>query len=198
MVVTAPRDDVVLRFASGAATFRVRAAGWEGTPWLDYEVIDGPKGRVLVYAADPAGPPVSTHALHVDSRSGRFVGFAPGTYTLWIDLAPLPPVVVRGVHLGPGPNDLGEVAFSRGTTLRVRVLGQDGREVPVQAATVSPTTDPDYSRESWSSEAGVVEGLGPGAFRVGAMVFLGGSVRWVWGDFTADGSTDVRLDLDVP
>ncbi|MFV1960047.1 MAG: hypothetical protein ACC662_11620, partial [Planctomycetota bacterium] len=121
--VSGPRDDVVLRLEPASlATVRFdREFAWRMNPGQPRSV------RVFLYEGDPVGPPAHPCTGWGEGRTVTFSGFVPGTWTVWIDASPFAPAVLRGVVLGEGAIDLGEVAASEGARIRVHLRVPEGQ-----------------------------------------------------------------------
>ena len=93
-----------------------------------------PSARVLLFAGKVEGEPVQTCKIRFQDGGGSFAGFKPGKYTLWFDfrceLQPAAPLVLEDVELGEGSTDLGELKFSDGASVRVKIQVAEGKEFP--------------------------------------------------------------------
>ena len=164
-----PAGEVVLRLVEGPrAVFRLKPPPGATEEEAKSDGWDGPQyGRVVLYP-DGSGEPLGWHRLALVEGVRRLAGFAPGTYTLWLDVSPFAPRLLRGVALGPGRTDLGEVAFDGGATIAIRVLVHDGAKAPQIRGAAEPQKQPSYQRDVERSGDDVrIRGLGPGTFDVG-------------------------------
>jgi len=150
---------------------------------------DGTAPRVV--ATDTAGRSFAVEA-RVSAGSLRFEGLAPGRWTLFFDLPGRAPTVRSDVLLEAGDNDLGMLALSRGSSLRLRVETRTGALPPALVVSAQAQAAPRYQRSISTQGEATFElaGLGAGRFRVtawdrytGLRVFTtsvecdGGSVR---------------------
>ncbi len=129
----------------------------------------GAKARVALFSGDPAGEPLSEHALELDGARARFGGFEPGTYTLWIDAPPRAPLVRRGVVLGAGETDLGELRTEPGLSVRVTVIPADGQPAPTINVSAYREEAPKLFRTINVQDASkpvTLSGLPPGRLRL--------------------------------
>jgi hypothetical protein len=193
--VTEPREDLVLRLVPGArATFRFSPAP-KLPQWSDS------KPRVLLYAGSPSGDPASEHAAVAEGEAHAFGGFPAGTWTLWIDpVADYAPAVVRGAALGEKDTDLGTVALSEGSRVRVKILVKEGTAVPRIYVWANREEAPKYGRgiNSNGEDTVVVGGFGPGRFRITTSVNMGSpGMKSINEVRELDGTNDLELTLDL-
>lgn len=158
--VTKPADGVVLRLVKGPTV----AFGLPGV------TMPNPftSVRVLFFHGEPAGEPsLERNAVAAEGRY-RAGGFEPGTWTLWIDAPGHAPATLRGVVLGEGTTDLGDVVLDPGLSLRVRIATFPNEVAPRIGVSVSRKDGPRFSRSAGSNgEADVVvRGLVPGTYEV--------------------------------
>jgi hypothetical protein len=85
--------------------------------------------RIRLYVGDTLTDPAYEEELVVGEGEARFGGFAPGRYTVWIDIPPFAPRVLTGVDLGARTTDLGEVRLDEGLAVHVRVKPRPGGAV---------------------------------------------------------------------
>jgi RNA polymerase sigma-70 factor (ECF subfamily) len=158
--VVRPTDDVVLALVPGPTlAFRL-----PGTPTPDH----GPSPHVLFFRGEPFGEPATKRdALPVDDAL-RVGGFEPGTWTLVIDANASAPKTLRGVVLGEGDTDLGDVALDAGLSLRVRIATFPNEVAPRIGVTVSRKDGAEFWRSKVSNGESdvVVSGLVPGTYEV--------------------------------
>jgi len=168
-----PRNRAILRLAPTAeapGTARVRV-----TP-------DGGEPRMLEGAIDGQG-------------NLRFGGFAPGLSEIWIDLAGFAPLKLPRIRLGPGANDLGRAAPTRGSAIHIFVVGRSGEAPPELRLTARSRAKPRYERTA-PAGASVIRGLGSGEFEVFAIERYSG--RRLWSQKVhVDGSNAITLTLDL-
>ncbi len=200
--VVRPAEGVRVRLVEGAqATFRLRSA--PGAPTSD-PFGERVAARVLLFAGEPRGAPLSEHALVEADGVARFAGFAPGTVTLWIDLGHGAPLVRRGVVLGAGRTDLGVLDADPGCTLTVRLRLAEGRATPggMVAVEVLAAQGPAAPRRAFARDPVElrVPGLGAGRHRV--LVDLPSGPAGVRPqsehEVELDGRTDATLEVPVP
>lgn len=192
--VTAPRSDVVLRLAAGpTATFIVDRDPNRG---FQRNVV-----RVLLYRGEVKGEPLAVLTAKREERRYTFGGFEPGRYTVWIDTAPFAPVVLRGVDLAGGANDLGTAAVHDGAGIRVEILVKEGQSAPRIYLFASRITEPRYTRGLNSNGEAAIElrGLGAGRFSVLAAPIMGGPSAGKGLDETVelDGKSTCTFTLDL-
>jgi hypothetical protein len=193
VVVTGARTDVDLALVEGTVAV-ARLLLPEGASTADLD-----RGWVLV-SGDAAGRGSSHHVLRrVADGRWRFAGHEPGTRDVTLVLDDVPPKVLRGVSLPAGRVDLGDVAFERGSTLVVRLATRDGSPPPEVGGTLEAVGDVEYERDLVRDGAVLrARGLGAGTFRARfRWETPDGREREVERDVTADGRTDVAIDLDV-
>jgi hypothetical protein len=184
-----PREGVVLRLGSGPVT-RVRLPG----------VTTAHQIRVLAFAGAPEGAPAHVAVPEVDDEGLVSFGTIPaGRWTLWLDVARHAPVVFRDVDIPASGLDLGTVAPSRGSTLRVRLLVREGEAPPDWSAWARRLGEPAYTRSVRTSgeEELVVPGLGPGRFEVVSSHTLGSSLGFLKEVVEVDGIGDVARTIDL-
>lgn len=193
-VVTGAREDVVLRMVrANLATVK-----FDREPKILYGMPGPRREKVLLYRGPPQGAPAATLTAVIEGQTARFGGFEPGTWTVWMDVAPFAPLVLEGVTLGSGETDLGAVAFSEGSSIRVVVLVKEGQAVPrVNVWAHREGEEPAYYRgtEGQTPEFRL-SGLGPGRFRVDAGPTMGGPKR-VSETVDVDGSHEATVTLDL-
>lgn len=165
----------VLRLERGVeVVFRIEGSDFT-TPAPDARVYGGPhfSGPVLVRAAPADEWTSEIPALHALGREGTFrlAIQGPGRWTLRVEMEGHVPIDLKSVEIKEGVNDLGTLQPVRGARLRL-LLQASGGALPafVQAKAVYMGEVP-YSRSAWKVEPGdppyvVIEGLGPGRFRV--------------------------------
>lgn len=185
--VTGGRDGVRLRLVAGTRA-QFRLSGVPTTrPGQAPHVPEGLK--VLLFAGEPGAGEATAQPVQADEAAYWFGGYAPGTYTLWLDPGHGAPVVKRGVVFGAQETDLGELEASEGARIRVRVLVREGATPPRIAIRAVAEGKPTYERSKETQKPlldAVLTGLGTGRFRVTA---------WPVGDgVRADGP---RLDQTV-
>jgi hypothetical protein len=161
--VTVPGASVVLKLLRGAeAIFRVAGATNRKTESFRPD-------RILLFAGKPEGEPIRICEAKYKDGVGRIGGFEPGSYTLWCDLPPAAPLILRDVVLGAATTDLGELTRPEGATIRVKVQTREGQQTTRIDISATPIEGPFYSRIA-SSPSGATEaalgGIGPGRFKV--------------------------------
>jgi hypothetical protein len=191
VTLTGPRDDLLLELVGEPrARFSTRAR----FPSVSYVV----KHRALLYRGEPEGPPLSEHVVLPEGNTFVFGGFEPGTYTLWIDYRDHAPLILRNVILGEGETDLGEIPFDRGASVRVAILTKPGTTAPRISVAAWAQQAPTYDRSTSSdgeAEA-VLQGLGPGRFKV-RIGLNADRPRETEHEITVDSNSDVHLTYDA-
>jgi hypothetical protein len=184
-----PREGVVLRLGPGPVT-RVRLSG----------VTTAHQVRVLAFAGAPEGAPAHRAVPEVDDDGVVSFGtIPPGRWTLWLDVARHAPVVFHDVDIPASGRDLGTVAPSRGSTLRVRLLVREGEAPPDWSAWARRLGEPAYTRSVRTSgeEELDVPGLGPGRFEVVSSHTLGSSLGFLKEVVEVDGVGDLERTIDL-
>jgi len=187
-----PAEEPVIEFVAGAEAV-ITVPG----PRQSYPV------QVLLFRGEVAGEPVARIAAYLEEDGARYRvrGIVPGTWTLWIDAPGYVPLVLRDVELPAGTSDLGAPAFSRGTTLRVRLRLPEGRDAPRVYVSAVCEAEPRYWR-SLNSGGGielVLPGLGAGTFEVRCRPVMGGVTpdEITRRTITVDGRNDVELVFEM-
>jgi hypothetical protein len=126
----------------------------------------------------------------------RAGGIAPGRYTIWFRLYGGAPLVLEGVDLHDGVNDLGELRPAKGATLHVRLAVPAGQASPRLTVTATRVAPPRYSVSVTSNgEAEIlVPGLGPGRFEIVARPPTNNSLVSFRRTVDCDGLHDVVID----
>ncbi len=193
--VTEPREDLVLRLVLGArASLRFSPAP-KAPLWL------AGSPRILLYHGYPEGEPAATLAGVLEGDRLAFGGFAPGSWTLWIDtLTGHAPAVLRNASLTDGETDLGTATLSEGSRVRVKILVKEGASVPRIAVFATREDSPTYTRlvNSNGEETAVLPGIGPGRFRITAMANMGSPGKQAINEVhDLDGTNDLELTMDL-
>lgn len=163
------------------------------------EAERGPFVRIAVYRGSVNEEPVAWIRAPIVDGVARFRGLEPGKWTLWIDpIADFAPLVLTDVEIGPGSTSLEPAIFARGSSVRVKVLVNDGEATPSISITAQATREPRSHR--WLNSRGeadpVLPGLGAGEYEVRAQVMLMVETR-LTRRLVLDGTTDVELTLDL-
>lgn len=169
--VTGPAEGLELRLVAGP-TARLRlatpahVASHPGQPsLLTVRLYPGPvegPGRVL------------SGLLDAEHRHVEFGGYPPGSFTVWLDVPGVAPIIRSGVTLGPSDADLGEVAVAPGASLELRVTVKDGQSPPRYAVRATRLDEPAYTRSTDAAGARIVlGGLGAGRFHITAFGYDG-------------------------
>lgn len=153
VTVEAPRGEVEVRLVAGDE------ARFELSPWTG-----AVHGRVLLFANEPAGDPVSQHPFLRKLGWYRFANFPHGTWTLWIDAPDRAPLVKRHVNLGPGVNELGTLRLRPGLSLRIEPRANRLGETVLASA--RPLSGPPFRRWNQGKEPFLITGLAPGRYRL--------------------------------
>ncbi|NJN14103.1 MAG: hypothetical protein HC813_00060 [Planctomycetes bacterium] len=122
-----------------------------------------------------------------DAEGLLLTGHRPGRYDLWIDLPGFAPLTLPDQPLDNLEEDLGLLALSRGSSLRVRLLLRGGLLPPELIVSAQAETTPRYQRSlrMAAQEEALLPGLGAGRFRV-----------TVWNRFTGQRLTSSLLAVD--
>jgi hypothetical protein len=158
-----------------------------------------PHVEVRLYRDEPVGRPEFTVTALAEDREWKGGGFAPGTYTLWLDVPESVPVVRRGVKLEED-RDLGDIPMDPGSTVRIRVLVKEPLAVPRIHVWANRVGEPRYYRgvNSNGEEVVLVPGLQAGRYRVtGGVTMAMGSTRMLNEEIEVDGVTDVERTFDL-
>ena len=193
VTLTAPRTNVVLQAVHGARATLVLS---KAVPVLENPGRPRPV-PVRLYTNNIKGAgDVRTGIFDPSKRKVVFGGYAPGNYTLWIDVPSVAPLVIRNAQLGDGETDLGTVTPADGSTLRIRLRTPEGESAPRVTAWVKKRNAPIYQRRADSiSDAVLVRGLGPGRFQVTARA--DGTHAPFTIEIDVDGSADVERVWDL-
>jgi hypothetical protein len=153
---------------------------------------------VLLFAGKPEGDPVHSLTPRFDHGVGRIGGYAPGRYTIWMDLGTGAPIVLESIELREGVKDLGDLGFGESATLKVTLVVGEGQDFPRVAVSAAAVGKPAYWRralERGKSEV-LVRGLGPGRFKVSVTAGDAGSApREQEVDSTGSGEIPITIDL---
>ncbi len=158
-----------------------------------------PHAAVRLFRGEPLGRPEFTVTAQAEDREWKGGGFAPGTYTLWIDVPESVPVVRRGVKLD-GDADLGDLPMEPGSTLRIRVLVREPFAAPRVHVWANRLGEPRYYRgvNSNGEDVVLVPGLAAGRYRVtGGVTMASSPGRMLNEEIEVDGTTDVERTLDL-
>jgi hypothetical protein len=166
--VTEGRDDVRLKLVAGTRA-RFRLAGQPPTPAGQAARV--PQGlRVVLFPGAPGTVEGAAQKVRVHDGALWFTGYAPGTYTLWLDSGRDAPLVKRGVVFGAQETDLGDLERPAGAPLRVRLLLKEGTtppQVAVRAVAEGQLVVYERVHQTFKNVADpVLTGLGPGRFHV--------------------------------
>jgi hypothetical protein len=137
-----------------------------------------------------------------ESERLTFGAPADGTYTLWFDIPPYAPLVVRGVTFDGADVDLGAQRCEMGSRLHVKALVREGGVAPRLSVWVKSLEPPIYTRglNSEGETEVFLGGLGPGRHRVMVLpVMEAGSGKRVQLEIEVDGdpSTVEQIELDL-
>ncbi|MEE8116791.1 MAG: prealbumin-like fold domain-containing protein, partial [Gemmatimonadales bacterium] len=196
--VTTPSDGVVLRLKKGlTATVHL-----DKTPPRSLRVPGSDRARVLLFNGPVGGKPAAELRALLDKKTITFGGFKPGQYTVWIDVRPFAPIVLRGVELKKADlNDLGTVQVSDGSSIKLKILVKPGQDPPRIGLFASSKTGPSYHRglNSRGEAEVVLKGFGPGTFVVNGGPVMGGMGRKrpIEATIELDGTNQHTLTLDL-
>lgn len=202
VVVTTPREDVVLRGVA-APLARLRLA----TPLR----LNSNPGRPRPCAVDWAHGAQEGRIMAMLSAGADAVeisGLAPGTGTLWIDGSVAAPLVLRDITI-PGDRDvdLGEITPTEGRRLALRILPPKQGVAPRLTFFVQRAAPRAYTRRldlgTLPTEPSVhhITGLEPGPHVLRSMAIMGGpggtnGERAI--DIPEDGELEITIDLSGP
>jgi hypothetical protein len=152
---------------------------------------------VSMWRGPMRGAPATTTKALVDGKTARFGSFAPGRWTVVIDIPVCAPVVLRDVELGAGETDLGTVALSEGTSLMFEVKFPEGQSAPrIQVTADRLDPPPAYQRWGEIGDGGRLPGLGAGRFRVTAHPTMGGALL-LDREIEVDGTAEFPIVIEV-
>lgn len=168
--------------------------------WLDREVRRPSSGSmrdlrdrvVRLYRGEPVGVPAYETVGRVDDNRFTFAGFDPGEWTIWIDMLPFAPVLLRNAHLGTRETDLGDVALSAGSSITVKAVPAEGEALVLGAETHPVGDASQYARVATSSR---VTGLSAGMLEVEVSAEPGMHFRPR--TITVDGKSDYTIEVPV-
>ena len=199
LVVRAPKKD--LRFVMIEGPLLV--VSWPGP------APEAPRHQlhrigVTLHSPDQSGSAVGTWELlrEKDETVWRGGGFAPGTYDLLFDVPGYVPFKVESVKIEDGDNPLTLPTPDRGTTIRIRLLVEEGQSPPRIFASAHHQGEPRYVRylNSRGEAEVLLSGLGTGRYKVQAfpMRDMGRPKRSVAIDeeIEVDGKSDLTFELD--
>ena len=138
-----------------------------------------------------------------DARDGIEIGaLDPGRYTVWIDTLTAVPLLLHGIDINVGANDLGSHARDDGSTLHLQVKASDGSESQETITVVATYQgNPVHHRYQVFGEPGRadVPGLSKGTYRVVAfaMGMAGPFGEILNEDITFDGRTDLSRTIKL-
>jgi len=140
--------------------------------------LGGPP-RALFFAGDPSGETVFQRDCALVNGGLEFGTPPPGRYTLWLNVAPWAPLVLRDIEVSAEDLDLGVREFPIGSSVRVHMLVGLGEAAPRLSVWAHSKNAPVYSRglNSRGETDAVLRGLGPGSFQVMAMPIMGAMPR---------------------
>jgi hypothetical protein len=202
--ITGARDDVVLKLVEGPTLrFRVPEYFTRHPALVGNPNYRRPGVAVLLCRDESLKDPVFAGKAAAKDQEWVLGGFAPGTYTLFVDVPTALPVIRHGVKLLAGDNDLGNLPMEKGGTIRIRVLVNKPFAPPRISAFATRVESPRFTRGLNSNgEAEVVlSGLLPGRYSVSAgpimtRIMSGGSgVISKEIEVTAEGGPELTLDL---
>jgi RNA polymerase sigma-70 factor (ECF subfamily) len=185
-------EGVVLRLVEGAtAVFRL-----EPSAPADSDPFAMPP-TVHLYRGEPVGEPVSTHIAE-GTDVFRIGGFAPGTWTLYIDAPARAPGVLLDVNLTNGKTDLGTIRLEDGASVRFNMKLAPGAAPPNLFIHAWPLGAPGHHRGLNSLGRGdlVLRGLGKGPYRITAYP-PGSSTPLLHTRIDSEGFGETVLDLDL-
>jgi hypothetical protein len=193
VVAREPRTGLDVRLVRGAtATVAIDADVNASAAFRD-------SGRVLLYRGASDGEPAFEGRLHRDGRTVSFGGFEPGTWTVFLDVAPHAPIVLNDRRLGAGATDLGVVTVVEGARIRVKVLVKDGQHAPRISLTAARRGKPGYMRylNSNGETEAVLSGLGAGTFEVTARPVMGADRALLETEVTLEAGGEAEIVVDL-
>lgn len=176
--VTRPRSGIALRLVRGAM---VKFLLSEPPP-------RSPSHRIMLFKGAVEGDPAHTCDVTYDGAIGRFGGFKPGTWTVWCDLPPRAPLVLRDIALN-AESDLGLLHPKPGASVRVTVHHKPDDRPRTWVSARHQGTPPYDRRGSGTGAEIILPGLGPGRFEVN----IGGKKHVV----LSDGRSTISLVHDL-
>jgi hypothetical protein len=193
--VTEPGGEYTLRLVEGAV-IEFRIASGSGLGDLDASRHDPTTAAIQLFRGAADGAPFATLMPTMVDGHLRAGGIAPGRYTIWFRLYGGAPLVLEGVDLHDGVNDLGELRPAKGATLHVRLAVPAGQASPRLTVTATRVAPPRYSVSVTSNgEAEIlVPGLGPGRFEIVARPPTNNSLVSFRRTVDCDGLHDVVID----
>jgi hypothetical protein len=182
------RDGVVLKLVAGREL---------RLPFADPNLASASFVRLAAFpATSENAAPRWIYAKVVDGVA-RTAELEPGAWKLWIDVAAhLAPLVIERIELDDGVTTLEPLAFSAGSSLRVRIRVEEGQSPPRIYAIATSLGEPKYWRDVNSGgEAEVVlPGLSAGRYSVNVSTISALS-RAAPREIEVDGVNDVTLDF---
>jgi hypothetical protein len=163
--VREPREGVVLRLVEGALA-RVALDLPAGAARPVADEFEGP--RVLLFREGAEEPASIERPARLADGVLTVGGYAPGTYRVWLDVAPFAPLDLGRHTLGDGPTDLGRASLSTGAAVTIRLLVPDRQAPPRLVVNVQCLATPSYGRFLNSKGEALVRlsGLLPGKHRL--------------------------------
>ena len=223
-------QNVVLRLEPGSEVqFKVAGLDLKGSrgPVSDEERMamervlvesggDGPiafsgRGRVpvsfRVYRGGTlSGDPLRRGTPIAEEGVLRIGGLEPGTYSFFMERSGFAPKRMVGVELGKGVKDLGTIAFSEGSKIKVTLVSPDGKPLPNAWGRLRCLGTPTYNRSAHNRGKPELQfsGLGAGRFQL-AVTVQGTNPYGPGGDggkifdkeVAVDGSNDMAITVEV-
>jgi hypothetical protein len=197
--VTGAAEGIVLRLVEGAYAVLTLHPDREGGPRNETR-------RVLLFRGNPEGTPVSEHLLESGENGLRFGGYAPGTYTMVIDVGGswmagdpgYAPKVVRDVKLGTGATRLGTIRLEEGASVRLDIRLPEGSSAPQLFVNAKALGGLFHMRgfNYFGKGECLLRGLGKGPYRI--TVTSGDSMTVLLDrQVESDGAGEIPLSLDL-
>ena len=157
--VRLPLNDIVLRMERGP---RVRAI-LEPAPVPPY---GWGRPRLLAFDGDSKKGVPRRVPFTLRNDTLLFGSLPSGTWTLWLDVPGFAPTTLPDVRIPAEGLDLGALALSQGSTVRIRVTTRRGGVAPAMSFWVQSLDSPPHTRgvSAVSAEEIVIRGLAAGRY----------------------------------
>ncbi len=155
--------------------------------------------RLVAWRGEPRGTPDFQSECVLAGEGISVAAPPPGRWTLWIDTLEYAPLLLRDVAVGEDGADLGRIALSRGSSIRVRARVAEGTSAPRLSIWAWHGEEPAYVRGLNSDGATEVllSGLGAGTFTLTIGAIVGGpSDARLRREITVDGAEGTVVDID--
>jgi len=189
--VAGPQDDVVLHLRAGPETLvhlKLPPGGFKRARL----------GSRIVLLDKTGKPAFTTYPIRIGGTL-RFGGYAPGTWTLWIDGGAFAPTILPDVRLGKETTELKNVAFSRGSSIEVEFLLPAGAKRPPVRLRAEALGEPGYVRSTiiGGNRTPILTGLGKGRFRFLVRALMQGARVLDDGEVEVEGNESTKVTIDM-